>query len=121
MPYIITTKQPEPLAPFDRPRDMIETSRTAVATLDEAREDVVATVEIAEDPDGPRLDSLWEHAHGMDESGGTIGPLPDGTVIEVRQVSRDELADELPVSFFDARDWPATDAAILAAFNGAQA
>jgi hypothetical protein len=89
MPYIVTAQQPEPLAPFDRPRAMIETASTAVATLDEAREAAWAAAGwTADAPDTPGgiHDMRRNHGGFKSQSGGTVGPLPDGTVIEVRQV-----------------------------------
>ena len=73
-------------------------SRTAVATLNEA------------------VDLLEQHgvmADTVDLSGGTVGPLPDGTIIEVRPMLRDDVtrtagedryvagmtADEMVVAF----------------------
>jgi len=80
MPYIITThtrkdaiERSVGLAP--RP------SRRAVATLEEAR-DVAEDAVIGEgrfDNDEAFLAAIV----ALPESGGTIGPLPDGTVIEV--------------------------------------
>jgi hypothetical protein len=129
MPYIITTgskyRKDHSLECWPLPRGgsapercncdfMDGFTRTAVATLDEARDDVIARIECAENPDGPRLDSEWERAHGMDESGGTVGPLPDGTVIEVRRVEWATLNGEHGYTLH-----PSTQMAerILAAYN----
>jgi hypothetical protein len=59
-----------------RPR----TTRTVVATLDAAREAVEATMLDRDHLRGPE----WVDVCGLAPDGGTIGPLPDGTVIEVR-------------------------------------
>jgi hypothetical protein len=80
MPYIITTRQ---VAKPPNERLAVSTlihSRRAVATLEEARER--AYIEMAER--GHAIDNVVPPI--IDESGGTIGPLPDGTVIEVERV-----------------------------------
>jgi len=56
----------------------------------------------------------------MRESGGTVGPLPDGTVIEVRRVRWSAIADELP-EYMPLFADGGYNKAILAAFNGAHA
>jgi len=107
MPYIIETRYSD--CDFPGSCGECDISRIAVATLDEARR-ITAR-------------EYREHVHrfmGFDtrwitESGGTIGPLPDGTVIEVRTAAWQDLAP-----------WPQpTDppyrADIIAAFNGAHA
>jgi hypothetical protein len=72
-----------------------ERDRRAVATLDEAH-DYIGTM--TDD------DAVWNDARHVIESGGTIGPLPDGTVIEVRHVdwiAMRTLAGRLPVRTHD--------------------
>jgi hypothetical protein len=80
MPYVITTKRP-----CYRDDDCAmyacscrntgwRVSRRAVATLDETMDYLCELVLFAGDADAPLP---------VDESGGTVGPLPDGTVIEV--------------------------------------
>jgi hypothetical protein len=119
MPYIITTT----LRTDDVVADALESvgtrvlfsgvpraTRTAVATLEEARAAVWAQVfdSRSRTIDGSEVDSL-------PGSGGTIGPLPDGAVIEVRRVMHAELAREAGLG---RRDTPMmSDAAIVAAFN----
>lgn len=94
-PYIITTKD----GPAPDQRDpgydvwLERQSRRAVATLEEARHDaenividalgVRDTMEASDD----RFD-----ARELPESGGTVGPLPDGTVIEVAPIILLDLA-----------------------------
>ena len=90
MPYVITTSNPTLRAAFDeaggRGIDLAERidaaeSRIAVATADDARRAIIA---IGEQHD------TWiggDALHGpIDRNGGTVGPLPDGTVIEVQPV-----------------------------------
>lgn len=100
MPYIITT-YPEPtMAPG------FVGTRRAVATLDEAKGAVIREL-------APRIDSAFEWDLGLD--GGTIGPLPNGTVIEVRRVLHADVMREAGLS---RRDTPfMSDAQILDAFN----
>lgn len=111
MPYIITTKIPLEKregfqwVPFDR-----TLSRRAVATLDEARH-------IAWQAAGCG-DELRFDARAIDdalpEAGGTIGPLPDGTMIEVKRIgpiALQRLAHASPA-------W--TLKQVIDAFNGAR-
>jgi hypothetical protein len=123
MPYIITTTTPDPANTKDYGRfgDPVpnaptamgavrgcwppRVTRTAVATLDEARKHITRNA--------PQ--DLRKRVAALDQSGGTVGPLPDGTVIEVRPVMHVELAREAGLG---RRDTPMmSDAAILAAFN----
>lgn len=88
MPYTITTTEPGHYCMHCGPGACTtdahsRVSRRAVATLDEAR--VAVSEATGFDPGWPRL-----------ESGGTIGPLPDGTVIEVGRASYMTLWDALP-------------------------
>lgn len=103
MPYIITTTTPDPgnARDYGKVGDATpgaptlmgavrgcwppKISRQAAATLEEARKAAAKAL--------PRnaTNIAWEHARlsveaggVIGESGGTIGPLPDGTVIEVR-------------------------------------
>jgi hypothetical protein len=98
MPYIITTGERGCGSPCtDEPgRDaceLVNVARHAVATLDEARETAYPVVHAAW-PDATNGNSDEARAHrwaivavqNLSEAGGTIGPLPNGTVIEVRQV-----------------------------------
>jgi len=89
MPYIITTRTP--YHDEEHGADSIDT-RTAVATLDEARHAVFCTdaVTLAPTPDYARVAN---RLHEMTEAGGTVGPLPDGTVIEVKHAPLNPFAD----------------------------
>lgn len=126
MPYIITTTNPVRLAAAEAAFDEaggrgvelaeeLDTLRSgkpvAVATLDEAREAVSRALwENGAEPDSYRLVEQFDK---FDANGGSVGPLPDGTVIDVRRVSWTTLAYRA----FD-RFPPSTDpSAILAAFN----
>lgn len=78
MPYVITTHCLPSAAPT--------TTRRAVATLEEAFN---AAPE-------PVRNAFWAARlalMALPESGGTVGPLPDGTVIEVERVWWPDLAD----------------------------
>lgn len=90
--------------------------RRAVATLDEAR---TAAAEHASAAYGDA--EITEHldagtaALNLPEAGGTIGPLPDGTVIEVRHASWDDLVGP------GAWDAHTTEAEVIDAYNEANA
>jgi len=88
MPYVITTRYSD--CDFPDSCGECDITRTAVATADDARRAIIA---IGEQHD------TWiggDALHGpIDRNGGTIGPLPDGTVIEVRPV---EWADLPPIT-----------------------
>jgi hypothetical protein len=92
-PYIVTTKRRlagrvnVPTAdagpqPFGGERYRV-LSRRAVATLDEARMHTWRTVS---------LQAAYA-VSALPESGGTVGPLPDGTVIEVEATTWQALAE----------------------------
>ena len=114
MPYIIETLYPwaDEREPARRAR-----ARRAVATLDEAREDALDAVWTQEyssrDPE-PDLDA----ARALPEAGGTIGPLPDGTVIVVEHVPTMSLSARIPGE--RCYDWGFSMAEIVDAFNAAQ-
>jgi hypothetical protein len=78
--------------------------RRAVATLEEAREQADDAVFAAHNRERKRpSDELPPpymaqsiEARDLPESGGAVGPLPDGTVIEVEQLSPLMLAAHIP-------------------------
>lgn len=84
--------------------------RHAVATLDEARDHVH---EMRGYPQ-----SVWQAIAEMPEGGMTVGPLPDGTVIEVERVSGYALLQRIPHAEdrLGAQDVPGA----VAAYNAAQ-
>lgn len=95
-PYVITTlppgwsdyaKQYGVQEAADRAQ-MPKASRRAVATLKEARDVYLDTA--------LRHGCRFEIVPAFPESGGTIGPLPDGTVIEVAHWTASALASWLP-------------------------
>lgn len=93
MPYIITTTTAlNPGLPVGDPkRGSRKSSRLAVATLDEVAPYAERYIF------GPPVDVGVEESKALDainnlgESGGTVGPLPDGTVIEVEQAVRSSM------------------------------
>lgn len=98
MPYIITTttrRGPEGATKFD-------VTRRAVATLDEAREEAWDAYSQPDDVARETLDALAEQVFAITEQGGTIGPLPDGTRIEVETATWDELADDAGTPLYPA-------------------
>jgi len=123
MPYIITATTPRFMESTAGLSRMSPTrTRTAVATLDEAR--LVASgiwqKRLGYRKYGPTPDDLARYGNwAVPESGGTIGPLPDGTVIEVRLVDLSDLAET--VGYIDETDSMDSDQGdILAAFNAQQ-
>lgn len=87
MPFIVTTKRPLMDPPL-RSDGFEVASRRAVATLEEARD---AIRKFMEDrfTYGRRY---FPDADALIDSGGTVGPLPDGTVIEVKPSTWLQLA-----------------------------
>jgi hypothetical protein len=83
-PYIVTTKRPTEPDAIVRPERIASVSRRAVATLEEARRYALT---VADEHEG----EMWSPAMlaAVYEFGGegTVGPLPDGTVIEVEQAT----------------------------------
>lgn len=58
----------------------------AVATLEEARVETGFQVEATSHDNLYAIADEMEQARTLPEAGGTVGPLPDGTVIEVKHV-----------------------------------
>jgi hypothetical protein len=108
MPFIITTTRHLPSMESHDTMEYVE--RRAVATLEEARTLASDAVYDA----GLKTVVDAEQAFTIPVSGGSVGPLPDGTVIEVEHASWDDLvgADGWGVS--------TTEAEVIAAYNDAQ-
>lgn len=105
------------------PGDFI--TRRAVATLGEAREIVRAALLAFDADEYPDLSAVHRSADDVfahDGAGhGTVGPLPDGTVITVEPVGWPWLASEADRSAWWSIDGPTVPPAqIIAAFNAAQ-
>jgi hypothetical protein len=83
-PYIVTTKRRKMAVMFPPRMDVVY--RRAVATLEE-REVTPKLREMLPHEHPARLIAIAAEIARMPESGGTIGPLPDGTVIEVEQTT----------------------------------
>jgi hypothetical protein len=107
MPYIITTRYSD--CDFPQSCGECDISSHAVATADDARRAIVAAGESA---------GAWiggDALHGpVDRREGTIGPLPDGTVIQVQRVDWFTLKcrSDVPVSLNGV-----SHDTILAAYN----
>jgi hypothetical protein len=90
MPYIITTYLPggclDPVGAGQEPD-----ACHAVATLDEALGHVSTTV--CDLLAGENFGQYQDEFRAIGEAGGTFGPLPDGTTVEVEQVNWNRLAD----------------------------
>ena len=111
-PYVITTKRETGDDPYEH-EPLV--SRRAVATLEEAR------------------DLVWESARSstfdphdwnkpineIPDTGGTVGPLPGGTVIEVESVTWEAIAGVSALSN-DLPGRPRTPAEMLDAYNARQ-
>jgi hypothetical protein len=87
VPYIVTTRyRSAHTAAFDRVR-----SRRAVATLDELEarlyNEVAGIHGEAFEPLCATIEDLCLRIDSGEESGGTVGPLPNGTVIEVERAT----------------------------------
>jgi hypothetical protein len=85
-----------------------DVSRHAVATLENARESTAYTV-ICIDQDC-RRSSYEDAARSLPKAGGTVGPLPDGTVIEVKSIDWPDLFIDGGPALFSESD-------ILDAYN----
>jgi hypothetical protein len=115
MPYIITTKRTRSITcdtnvPGGRTSHWPVEFCRAVATLDDAHNEVLGTPGVM----GPEIAALSD----MPESGGIIGPLPDGTVIEVERIAAFDLGKRAgiePLPMHGNRE-----AEIIAAYNEAQ-
>lgn len=137
MPYLITTTTPDegtPNAEFYESYAHAVTRR-AVATLDEALFQVDAMLDHWDDTEHGSERDIWIRSlrtmvpEQVGMSGGTVGPLPDGTVIEVAQIGwinferltrhlTGQPASELPpITVFDDDDYRTT---IIDAYNAAQ-
>jgi hypothetical protein len=119
MPYIVTTKRPAKVDHDEERAEREHVSRRAVATLEEAR-DFIYSLCAETDVDDERI---ADDIDRLPESGGTVGPLPDGTVIEVEQTTREALWDALDararILFVCLEE--TTDEELLDAYNARQA
>lgn len=84
MPYVITTRA------IVHPQIA---SRRAVATLDEVRRHVGGIVTLNRSAFySTGFDAAQKQIAALGESGGSVGPLPDGTTIEVQAFDTDSLS-----------------------------
>jgi hypothetical protein len=116
-PFIVTTTRPAREIKWPETRCVLgyeilpETvSQLAVATLEEAKAESAALLEGHEYTN----DEFFATAL-IPESGGTVGPLPDGTTIQVEPIQRTELAAHTGCTVVQ---WMcSTDDELVAAFN----
>lgn len=107
-PYVITTTRTEGLVPHEHPGWTEVLSRVAVATL--RGNDLARGLfnwrkgDVLDSRESLLIDVIVTAR--LPRSGGTIGPLPDGTVIEVKPISRAALADSI---IGHGLVWPAKD------------
>lgn len=129
MPYVITTTDTrlhadDPTAEFQPGAKPVQTRR-AVATLGEAQDTTCQMVLAAHAATGQSFNRQWEGWAAtelyVDESGGTVGPLPDGTVIKV-EPTVNEFGRPDVRGYLRGWHFPASmdDAEILDAYNAAQ-
>jgi len=84
MPYTITTTTPVRPRPANDWRTRAKVSRHAVTTLEKAQLAAWGIVQGRTwDSDVSAYQAASDKARTLPKDGGTIGPLPDGTVIEV--------------------------------------
>lgn len=90
---------------------------TAVETIEEARDKAGGIAQAqwtASEGIGWLPSHLARRARCLPESGGTIGPLPDGCIIDVQPITYDELAGLV----FDRKDYaPMFESDIIDAYN----
>lgn len=98
MPFLVTTKRPD---------------RTVVATLEEARDYIARG---ADRGGCLTYDQLTSLDATVTESGGMVGPLPDGTLITVEATTWGVIFDALP----NENHWPRTLQAALKGDREAQ-
>lgn len=103
MPYIISIKDGRQT-----------TSAHAVATLNEARDWTAGEV-AAHTSDPAVAEHIVKAVDLLPEEGGTVGPLPDGTLIKVHPIAYSSLGGMVGLK---AADLP-TDQQILDAWNAA--
>lgn len=116
MPYIVTTKRHHAITADPGCDDLIAVSRRAVATLEEAFNNVPPAVRSTL--------GLLDKLLALPESGGTVR-LPDGTVIEVDRLTWVELAvtakmDRPRLAAYDALNSRRARRRIIDAFNASQ-
>jgi hypothetical protein len=128
VPYIITTRHPRRTV-WEGTRSKVVTepppTRTAVATLEEARDrvheairhhDGSYTLAVMNQMGAVFGDNPFRTPDHTD--GGTIGPLPNGTVIEVHEMSYEDI-DAIPDGPQLLADGDSAE--LIAAFNGTHA
>jgi hypothetical protein len=108
MPYIVTTERELPSA--EDSSTLTYRERRAVATLEKARLVVREAVFTGSALTAP---AIWNSIAVLPESGGTVGPLPDGTVIEVEAVSWADLRERAGLG----RDALVLDEQTITAYN----
>jgi hypothetical protein len=107
-PYIVTIKRVYSIGTDHG----VGESRRAVATLDEAHEYVWNLLDSDPATDQTKV--------SLAESGGTVGPLPDGTVIEVAPATWRDLAAQASLDIAWVASADTDEAEIIDAYNAEQ-
>lgn len=119
MPYIITTK-PRPRLKWHGSCVPGVESRRAVATLEEAQDAVPEMMHGRHNLDVAAIASTAHALISLPDSGGTIGPLPDGTEIEVSPATWHDLIDAIGGGIPQLPETPEERAEIIDAYNAVQ-
>jgi hypothetical protein len=129
MPYVITTKRLHAITADPGCDDYLVISRRAVATPEEAQDGaariVMDAVNVARDGKGNLFPALSYSPHVFDaqemtELGGTVGPLPDGTVIKVAPTTYHALWLDTPAEQRSGPYFETDGDQNIAAYNAAQ-
>lgn len=118
MPYIITTTTPY-MWQGNGPNHEAGTTRIAVATHFEAREEAAYRIEQITHGDDA-YEEIYTDAQNCSELGDTFGPLANGAVIAVEPVSWDHLTRDMP-EYVSDENIDAFGDQIIAAYNAAAA
>lgn len=116
MPYVITTSTHN----YPNGSGYTVHTRRAVATLDEARSAAeLAVIERHRASPRPWGRDWQAEADRLPDSGGTVGPLPDGTVIGVELVGWGAFVDYLTDAEKLSEPIHGREAEVIAAYNAA--
>lgn len=119
MPYVVTTGKRFNDTDSGIGGVQVE-SRRAVATIEDARN--AADAILADHSDGAQLmawAAISAEVPNLPEAGGKVGPLPDGTMVEVEPVALADIWQAIRPDPPNDSPLPSTDE-IIAAYNATQ-